>query len=128
MVAGFSEKPAQFTVARYNTNGSLNTNFGTNGIVKTVFNDTSSARAVVIQSDGKILVGGDAEGKFALTRYTISGQLDTSFGSQGKVLTTIGNTSAINGIAIQSDGKIVAAGFTEKLGDFAVARYRTCLQ
>lgn len=125
VTVGYSGKPAEFTIVRYNTNGSLDTTFGTNGIVKTTFNDISFARAVAIQSDGKIVVGGVAESKFALARYTTSGQLDSGFGSQGKVLTSVGTTSSINEIAIQSDGKIVAAGYTEKLGDFAVARYTT---
>lgn len=125
IVVGYSDKPAQFTIARYNTNGSLDTTFGTGGIVKTSFSSTSIARAVAIQADGKIVVGGDAGQVFALVRYTSSGQLDATFGNQGKVLTTIGNSSAINSIAIQSDGKIIAAGYTEKLGDFAVARYMT---
>lgn len=123
VTVGYSEKPFQFTLARYNTNGTLDTTFGINGIVKTAFNDAAVGRSVVIQADGKIVVGGDAEGKFALARYTASGLLDSSFGNQGKILTTIGNTSAINGIALQSDGKIVAAGVTEKLSDFAAARY-----
>jgi len=123
VVVGYSEKPAQFTIARYQTNGTLDLTFGTNGIVKTQFDGAGFALAVVIQTDGKILVGGSAEGMFALTRYTSSGQLDTGFGNQGIVLTTIGNNSTINGIAVQTDGKIVAAGYTEKNSDFAIARY-----
>lgn len=123
VTAGYSEKPALFTVARYNTNGTLDSTFGTGGIVKTSFNNSGFARAIIIQSDGKIIVGGDAENKFALVRYTSTGQLDTNFGSQGKVLTTIGNVSAIYGLSVQSDGKIIAAGFTEKLADFAIVRY-----
>lgn len=125
IVVGYSEKPAQFTIARYSNFGNLDSTFGTGGIVKTAFNGTGFANSVIIQSDGKIVLGGMAENKFALVRYNSSGQIDSSFGNQGKVLTTIGNSSAINDITIQSDGKIIAAGYTEKLADFAVARYNS---
>lgn len=131
VVVGYSEKPAQFTITRYNANGGLDTTFGVNGIVKTVFNGPSFARAVAIQSDGKIVVGGEAENKFALTRYTVSGSLDIGFGTQGKVLTVIdpaspGKISAVTGIAIQPDGKIIAAGYAEQSSlNFAVVRYTT---
>ncbi|MGA7219604.1 MAG: hypothetical protein WBX38_14890 [Candidatus Sulfotelmatobacter sp.] len=63
---------------------------------------------------------------FALARYTPSGQLDTTFGTNGTVTTTFGTTSlSANGIAIQSDGKIVAVGgFTTKTETgFKLTRY-----
>lgn len=123
VVVGYSEKPQQFTVARYTSNGTLDSTFGTGGVVKTAFSERAYAWSVAIQSDGKIVVGGDGGFVFALTRYTSTGALDTTFGNQGKVTTQIGNMSAIRSIAIQSDGKIVAAGYSDF--DFAVARYTT---
>ncbi len=123
IVVGYSEKPAQFTIARYTAAGVLDTSFGTGGIVKTAFSGAAFARGVAIQSDGKIVVCGEAGQIFALARYTTSGQLDTSFGTSGKVLTPIGSSSGANSLAIQLDGKIVAAGYSEKIGDFAVVRY-----
>lgn len=126
VVVGFGEKPQQFVVARYTTSGVLDTTFGTNGIVKTAFSDRALARTVAIQSDGKIVVGGDLAGtSFILARYTSSGALDTTFGNQGIVFTAVGTSSGINGLVIQQDGKIVAAGYTESIADFAVARYTT---
>jgi uncharacterized delta-60 repeat protein len=125
VAVGYSDKPQQFTLARYNNNGTLDTSFGTGGIVKTAFSDRAFAYSVAIQSDGKIVVGGDGGFVFALTRYTAAGALDTTFGTGGKVTTAIGTQSSIQSIAIQSDGKIVAAGYTEAVGDFAVARYTT---
>jgi hypothetical protein len=66
----------------------------------------------------------------ALSRYSSAGKLDTTFGSGGTVTTSLGsNASAISSLAIQSDGKIVAAGsiFSITNGQFeaqaAVARY-----
>jgi len=123
VTVGYSDKPQQFTLARYNNNGTLDTGFGTGGIVKTAFSERAYAYSVAIQSDGKIVVGGDGGYVFGLVRYTTSGALDTTFGTGGKVTTAIGGESAIRSIAIQSDGKIVAAGYTEASGDFAVARY-----
>lgn len=125
IAVGYSDKPRQFAIVRYNPNGTLDSSFGTNGLVKIVFNGDDIARAVALQSDGKIVVAGQSGQQFALARLSATGQLDLSFGNNGKVVTTIGNSSNINSIAIQSDGKIVAAGYTEKISDFAVARYNT---
>ena len=123
-----------FALARYNTNGSLDTSFDTDGKVTTSFGSdarTDLVNAIVIQFDGKIVAGGSAADattdRFALTRYNTDGSLDTSFGTDGKVTTAIGARDIANAIAIQSDGKIVAAGSTHRGSDrdFALARYNT---
>ena len=82
--------------------------------------------AVAIQPDGKIVVAGIASagtaGNFALARYNTDGSLDASFGSLGKVTTDFsGGNDGPSGVAIQSDGKIVAAGFDG--ANFALIRY-----
>ncbi|HLB61452.1 MAG TPA: delta-60 repeat domain-containing protein [Actinomycetota bacterium] len=107
--------------------GDLDTSFGGNGKVLTWPRRTVSALAsgVAIQADGKIVAAGRAEGSrvgeaFALARYNTDGTLDATFGGDGKVLTPGGTASAV---AIQTDGKIVAAG--EFSGGFALARYKT---
>src|SRR5205823_1660150 len=75
-----------FALARYNTDGSLDTTFGTNGEVVTDFGTGGDeALAVVIDADGKIVVAGytftgDSQYDFALARYNADGSLDTSFG------------------------------------------------
>lgn len=92
--------------------------------------------AMALQPDGKIVVGGYAVNvsgnkDFALVRYNYNGTLDTTFGTGGKVTTDFNATSdRIWGIALQSDGKIVAAGETESAvfpgtNDIALARYNT---
>jgi uncharacterized delta-60 repeat protein len=126
-----------FAVARYNPDGGLDTSFGNGGRVITAFgNNRSSAHALALQSDGKIVVAGAVMSSvtgsdFALARYNTDGSLDTSFDGDGKVTTHIsdisnGNESA-NAVAIQpADGKIIAAGSTENSStraDFALARY-----
>ena len=87
---------------------------------------------MAIQGDGKILVAGEdlaATGDFALARYNTDGSLDTSFSCDGKQITDFaGNTDLANGVAVQSDGRIVVAGSSfspTTANDFAVARYNT---
>ena len=112
-----------FALARYNTDGSLDPGFGAGGKVLTNMGDVV-ARAVVIQSNGKIIAAGKGyPSGFALVRYNIDGTLDAGFGSGGKVLTAI--NGGATAVAIQGDGSIVAAGyFYNGSGyDFAVARY-----
>src|SRR5579859_3576443 len=134
VVAGSSNN--NFAVARYNTNGTLDTaGFGAGqGFVTTDFGGTDLAKALVIQpADGKIILGGDTTGAtgrdFALARYTSAGVLDTTFNSTGKVVTNflLHSNDFIQGLALQSDGKIVAAGYSDSAGtdEFALARYTT---
>lgn len=74
-----------FAVARYNSDGSLDTSFDTDGMVTTDFGGTNEvARAVVIQSSGKIIVAGQSGLTFALARYNTNGSLDTGFDGDGK--------------------------------------------
>jgi uncharacterized delta-60 repeat protein len=129
----FNGGVVQFALARYNTDGSLDTGFGSGGIVTTSLSPHAQAQAVAIQGDGKIVVSGytfDDSSEislFAVVRYDSSGNLDTSFGGTGIVTTQIQNSAESFAVALQSDGKIIAAGFS--IGDvpiqFALARYNT---
>jgi uncharacterized delta-60 repeat protein len=118
-----------FAVIRYNIDGSLDSSFGTGGVVKTSFgNKNDVIKAAAVQADGKIVVGGWATSGsslvFALARYNANGTLDTSFGSGGKVTTNIGHgNEVIHDVAIQADGKIVAIGSASIGGGGAIARY-----
>jgi uncharacterized delta-60 repeat protein len=98
-------------VIRYNSNGSLDTSFNSTGIIIT---PSSVANSVVIQTDGKVVVAGrssDGLGRgFTIFRYNTDGSPDTSFNGTGKTVTQIGNDSGAGSVAIQADGKIVAAG------------------
>jgi uncharacterized delta-60 repeat protein len=126
-------KGNQFALARYTTNGSLDSTFGSGGKVTTKVAG-GSARALAIQpGDGKIVLGGDAS--FGLARYTTGGSLDTSFGSRGiKTIAFPGSLGddEVEALAIQADGKILAAGTSEQNNpavgnfpqwEFALARY-----
>lgn len=99
-------------VARMNPDGSLDTSFG-NGGVTTIDagSSTDAAKALIIQSDGRIVVGGAAPGVgAALARLNTDGSLDASFGTGGKVITTVTPNASINSLALDANGDIVAAG------------------
>jgi len=140
VVGGLSDAsgiPYDFSLVRYNPNGTLDLTFNTTGKVLKAFTGSGSydtLQALAIQSDGKIVATGDsfANGRsnFAMARYTTTGILDGAFNATGKVLTSFasGNASAQD-VVIQSDGKIVAAGSFDDGNregpDFALARYNT---
>jgi uncharacterized delta-60 repeat protein len=106
-----------FALARYNTDGTLDSTFGGDGKVTTELAG-GIASAVAIQADGKIVAAGEtrrASGDFlfALARYRPNGNLDTTFSGDGKVTTAFqGGLAQASGVALQQDGKIVAAGDT----------------
>lgn len=119
-----------FAIVRFTSSGAADTTFnGTGAVTTAVGGSEDRVNAVAVQTDGKIVAAGYAvEGglrHFALARYSGTGGLDNSFGVGGTVVTTIGSgASAANALALQSDGKIVAAGeATGNNSDFAAARY-----
>ncbi|MEO7539804.1 MAG: delta-60 repeat domain-containing protein [Pyrinomonadaceae bacterium] len=118
-----------FAVARYNSDGSLDTSFDLDGKLTTTFGaPAESANAVVVQADGKIVAAGGAGmvgGGFAVARYNGDGSLDTTFDGDGKV--TIGNDyDFASGVALQPDGRIVASGYSYFMAyDFALVRLNT---
>lgn len=119
--------------ARYNSNGTLDSGFGTGGITLTsVGGGDDEARAVAIQPDGRIVAAGHWQNgsnyDFALARFNADGSLDTSFGTGGKLTTAIGSSSEYaRAVVVQADGRIVAAGFSNIAGtdDFALVRYNS---
>ena len=120
--------PNHFALARYNSDGSFDTSFGTGGKVATDFGSTVPF-GLLIQPDGKIVLAGGGGDAFAMARFNADGSFDTSFGTGGKVTTAFGGTYAAGyGVARTPDGKIVVGGIKEFVGsgfdyDFAVARY-----
>jgi uncharacterized delta-60 repeat protein len=100
-------------VLRYNTDGSLDSSFGTNGI--STYDSGSGhdyAESVAIQPDGKIFVAGWGwRWDLLLFRYNADGSLDNSFGTNG-IVAYQGEEGDCVAVAVQSDGKIVAAGST----------------
>ncbi|MCC6186817.1 MAG: T9SS type A sorting domain-containing protein [Chitinophagaceae bacterium] len=133
VVAGFSKsgKYGDFTILRYNTDGSLDNSFDGDGIqTTTIGTDDAYIRSVSLQADGKIVVAGFSRDAtqvvYTLARYLSNGSLDTSFDKDGIVTTTIGSNNAdARSIVIQKDGKIIAAGNTTfgSSRAFTVVRY-----
>jgi uncharacterized delta-60 repeat protein len=126
------------SLVRYNTDGTLDAGFGSGGKVVTQISPNDGADAVAVQSDGKIVVGGNAstpnvvDTSFALVRYNANGSVDATFGNGGVVTTNIGDyLDGISAIGIRPDGKIVAVGFRaivrppgeQRNSDIALARY-----
>ena len=128
-----SRSNADFAVARYNIDGSLDSSFHTDGRLITDFGGDETTYAVALQPNGKIVVAGQTCASFgdcdiALARYNRGGALDITFSGDGKQtanLGTNGSHGSHGGLAIQSDGKIVVAGYmpngTDQ--DFVVFRY-----
>lgn len=125
-----------FAFARYNSNGTLDSSFGFGGMSVTTFGGYSDIIfGIKLQPDGKIIAAGQRSyfhlkqvaRDFALARYSPNGFLDPTFSGDGKLTTDFGTTNDVaKAVALQADGKIVAAGFVgagtyrEK---FALARY-----
>ena len=117
-----------FAVARYNTDGSLDSTFGNGGKVTSSLGEIDSASSVVVQPDGKIVAGGGGALTidFALVRYNTDGTPDTTFGTDGTVTTDLGGSDYAPAVALQPDGRIVAAGsafFAPATWIFSLARY-----
>ncbi len=131
---GFCAAGADLNVVlvRYNANGSVDTSFGTNGIVETsLVGQYDWAQAVAVQPDGKTVIvsqswnGTDFD--FVTARYDETGNLDTDFGNNGRIITAIGNGDDVaTAVLVQDDDSIVVTGYTETDNedfDFAAVRY-----
>ena len=133
VVAGttFNGTKRDFAVVRYDANGNLDPTFGSGGKVTTAVGSGDDwLYGLALQSDGKIVVAGQASGSsgLALVRYTAEGRLDPAFGpvGNGKVMTANAlHFRVYGGLVIQPDGKIAVAG-DALIGnnyEFAIARY-----
>jgi uncharacterized delta-60 repeat protein len=107
-----SQNQQQPGLLRYNTNGTLDPNFGSGGEVMIAGNNAGPAFAVAIQTDGKVLAAAPANLRLTVFRFNTNGSRDNTFGSNGAVAIQAGGLflpPASGGIAVQSDGKILIA-------------------
>jgi len=108
-------------LARYNADGTLDPTFGTGGMLTAAL-----LGPVALQTDGKLVVGGNMDGGLGLARYTSSGALDTTFGTNGIAVAAENNDPNSNAaisfddLVIQPDGKIVVVGTEEFIGGHTV--------
>ena len=119
-----------FSISRYNANGRLDSTFNFDGKADLdFFGGFDFGEAVVVQTDGKIIVAGNVSNSgtvnFGLARFYPNGLIDSTFGINGKVYTPINSESGAWGLALQTDGKIVAVGNAGSgfNAEFALARY-----
>jgi uncharacterized delta-60 repeat protein len=121
-----------FALARFDPDGSLDATFGGDGVVTTEFGQEAAAHDVVLQS-GRLLAAGRAGRDFALARYELDGDLDAGFSGDGMLTTHLyfsDAADAASSIAVQPDGRIVVAGYSDYNDGYlyaftygAVARY-----
>jgi uncharacterized delta-60 repeat protein/RHS repeat-associated protein len=115
-----------FAVFKYNTDGSLDTSFGTGGkkIVDVGSSTVDKAYAMALQQDGKILVAGISGNDFAVIRLTSAGALDTSFNTTGKFVfhTTGSNVQELRASGVSYDNYLYVAGNDSTAGGYFLAR------
>jgi uncharacterized delta-60 repeat protein len=109
--------PKATRIIRYNSNGSIDKTFATNGYIDIA---NAAVSDMVIDSAGRIVLGGASKGNFFLARLTARGALDRTFGLRGTRTTNFGQWSEIASLALQTDGKVLAAG---SCAGMVVARY-----
>lgn len=133
VAAGFTiiNNIKQFLIARFTENGVLDTTFGTGGCVATPIADNANAYNVKLDSSGNIIIAGSTKiGNVAyivIARYLTNGTLDTSFGANGIVLTSLEQGSSCYSIIIESDDKITVTGSVLKNDEIWIplVRYNT---
>jgi uncharacterized delta-60 repeat protein len=118
-------QPGPEFVLRYLPDGTPDASFGNNGQVFTYLNSLVRPGAVLLQPDGKIVTGsvyGVSTSQFQLVRYNPNGTIDESFGTNGiaRLKPVSGFFSQLSSLALQADGKIIAAG---GYGSMALARF-----
>lgn len=124
-----------FHLVRYLPNGSLDATFGSGGrkVIAAVGGTLGllgtplwGAKAVVLQPDGKVVVAGEAGTRpaqgVAVIRLLPSGALDTTFGKNGVVTSTLGGATRTHSVALQSDGRIVV-GATNGASTLTASRH-----
>lgn len=127
----FNDAPA-FVASRINSNGTLDTTFGTNGKAAILINDNCFAYSGFIQPDGKILITGMSFGGgviyFSSSRFTAEGTIDTTYGNNGAASDSLAyDYRIINDILLQADGKFLVAlsqyNFPLNTYDFKIRRF-----
>jgi uncharacterized delta-60 repeat protein len=114
---------AQFQLARYLPDGSLDPSFGDDGKVATDFDGGGRLNSIAIDPHNRVVAGGAAaHGAFALARYKPNGRLDRSFSHNGKVTGPLRDGSGVGSVGIDSRGRIVAVG--RGRGPFKLARFK----
>jgi len=121
LVSGMANNPntgvVEFIMVRYQTDGTVDSTFGSEGIVRYVTPDGNAfgRGTACLQSDGRIVLGGHRKFQgdrpmFTMMRFSPDGILDTSFGNNGLVIDSLGIGNISYSLTVQSDDKIVVPG------------------
>jgi uncharacterized delta-60 repeat protein len=112
-----------FLTVRLNSNGTPDATFGSGGVATTYFGMFAGARgyALVLQSDGKIVIGGEKDANMGIARLHNNGMPDSSFGTNGLI---VGPNGRIRGIGLTPDGKIVVGGHASAAHNYALMAVR----
>lgn len=132
LIAGYAgtNDGGDFLLARFKTNGLPDSSFGINGIVVTdIRSHADKATAITVQSTGKIVVTGythsETSEDIGLVRYNMNGSIDSSFGTNGKTISSFGTLTTPAAITVQKDNKILVSGYIGiNAGDFLTIRYK----
>ncbi|HEX8656043.1 MAG TPA: T9SS type A sorting domain-containing protein [Hymenobacter sp.] len=108
LVLGTSQLPF---LARFNTNGTLDSSFGTGGTTDLGLTAFDNFPEMSLQADGKIIIVGTINGDFVVRRLLPSGQPDTAYGLNGSVTVNEDVDDKLQDVLVQPDGKIVAVGY-----------------
>ncbi len=120
VISGISDN--QFLIARFDINGLIDQTFGNQGIAVSNIGTRSSALAIAVQSDQKIITSGFADEMFAVVRYNANGDLDTGFNGVGYITKLLKNTgNSAKAILLDSNQKIVIAGSAQD--DLGILRF-----
>lgn len=113
------------SMAKYSPDGRLDGNFGVGGIFNSGIPPTCCVNPVqsLVLNDGSIITGLANQGDFYLAKFKSDGQFDASFGGGGVLISDFGDFENLSSIALQSDGKILAAGYNNSGGSIIVARF-----
>ena len=137
IAAGTDDNAGHFQVARYTSNGVLDTSFGTNGYVSSNLGTFTQLSAILIDGAGNIITGGyscsgvlgNCPTSFLVARYTPNGALDSNFGTNGFNATPMGTNDSVSALAFSPTGDIIAAGTITINGtpNYGFARYSDSL-
>ena len=121
-VTGGFFQGGRLALARYGTDGTLDSTFGSYGIVKTEVDSSGFSSGLALQPDGMIVLAG---GQDSVARYRSNGTPDTAFGTNGVATSGFISFGVVDAVALQEDGRIVTGGYHSVSGGsrFALSRY-----